>query len=72
MTAISTRAKRAVTAGVTFAILAGNLSAAFMRPSKAFAVESLPDMGGNLRVEHDDKYKSGHNMTIWTVFDCVR
>lgn len=69
MTTISTRAKRAVTAGVTFAILAGNLSAAFMRPSKAFAVESLPDMGGNLRVEHDDKYKSGHSMTIWTAQD---
>lgn len=69
MTTISTRAKRAVTAGVTFAILAGNLSAAFMRPSKAFAVESLPDMGGNLRVEHDDKYKSGHGMTIWTAQD---
>lgn len=69
MTAISTRAKRVVTAGVTFAILAGNLSAAFMRPSKAFAVESLPDMGGNLRVEHDDKYKSGHGMTIWTAQD---
>lgn len=69
MTAISTRAKRAVTAGVTFAILASNLSAAFMRPSKAFAVESLPDMGGNLRVEHDDKYKSGHSMTIWTAQD---
>lgn len=69
MTIISTRAKRAVTAGVTFAILAGNLSAAFMRPSKAFAVESLPDMGGNLRVEHDDKYKSGHRMTIWTAQD---
>lgn len=69
MTTISARAKRAVTAGVTFAILAGNLSAAFMRPSKAFAVESLPDMGGNLRVEHDDKYKSGHSMTIWTAQD---
>ena len=69
MTTISTRAKRAVTAGVTFAILAGNLSAAFMRPSKAFAVESLPDMGGSLRVEHDDKYKSGHSMTIWTAQD---
>ena len=69
MTTISTRAKRAVTAGVTFAILAGNLSAAFMRPSKAFAVESLPDMGGNLRVEHDDKYKPGHRMTIWTAQD---
>lgn len=69
MTTISTRAKRAVTAGVTFAILAGNLSAAFMRPSKAFAVESLPDMSGNLRVEHDDKYKSGHSMTIWTAQD---
>lgn len=69
MITISARAKRAVTAGVTFAILAGNLSAAFMRPSKAFAVESLPDMGGNLRVEHDDKYKSGHSMTIWTAQD---
>lgn len=58
--------KRAITAGIAFALVAGQVGALFATSRPAFA--ELPDVGGTLTVGSTNKY-NGSRMTQWVAED---
>lgn len=61
-----TKNKRAITAGIAFALIAGQVGTLFATSRQAFA--ELPDVGGTLTVGTTNKY-NGSRMTQWVAED---
>lgn len=61
-----TNHKRAITAGIAFALIAGQAGALFATSRQAFA--EMPDIGGTLTVGTDTKYNGSH-LTQWVAQD---
>ena len=58
--------RRAITAGIAFALIAGQVGTLFATSRQAFA--ELPDIGGTLTVGTTNKYNGSH-MTQWVADD---
>ena len=58
--------RRAITAGIAFALIAGQVGTLFATSRQAFA--ELPDVGGTLTVGTTNKYNGSH-MTQWVAED---
>lgn len=58
--------RRAITAGIAFALIAGQVGTLFATSRQAFA--ELPDVGGTLTVGTTNKYNGSH-MTQWVADD---
>ena len=58
--------RRAITAGIAFALIAGQVGTLFATSRQAFA--ELPDVGGTLTVGATNKYNGSH-MTQWVAED---